>query len=155
VLGIAILAFLTVGFTYSRPAETRSPATPVEAGADGALHIPLERLGLGELHRFEVEVDGEAVRFIAVRVEAGDGPGAVVTGLDACLICGDKGYVQDQAGIACLHCHSVIHPPSIGTAGGCNPIPLASRVEGGELVVPLSSFTDGAAEPGDHAHHAA
>lgn len=155
VLGIAILALLTVGFTYSRPAETRSPATPVEPGADGALHIPLDRLGLGELHRFQVEIDGEAVRFIAVRVEEGDGPDAVVTGFDACLICGDKGYVQDQAGVACLHCHSVIHPPSIGMAGGCNPIPLASRVEGGELVVPLSSFTGETAEPGHHAHHAA
>ena len=154
-LGIAILALLTVGFTYSRPAETRSPATPVAPGADGAVRIPLAGLALGELQRFAVEVGGEAVRFIAIRVEEGDGPGAVVTGLDACLICGDHGYVQDEAGVACLHCHSVIHPPSIGAAGGCNPIPLASRIEGGELVVPLSSFTGEPAAAAHHAHHGA
>ncbi|HEX6201434.1 MAG TPA: DUF2318 domain-containing protein, partial [Thermoanaerobaculia bacterium] len=154
VLGMAILALLTVGFTSSQPAPTRSPATPLSPGADGAVRVPLAGLGLGELHRFAVDVGGETVRFIAVRVEAGDGPGAVVTGLDACLICGGKGYVQDQAGIACLHCHSVIHPPSIGSPGGCNPIPLASRVEGGELVVPLSSFgDDSAVAAGHHAHH--
>lgn len=160
VLGLAILALLTVGFTSSQPAPTRSPATPVSQGADGAVRVPLAGLGLGELHRFAVEVGGETVRFIAVRVEEGDGPGAVVTGLDACLICGDHGYVQDEAGIACLHCHSVIHPPSIGSPGGCNPIPLASRIEGGELVVPLSSFggeggEGGEAVAGHHAHHGA
>lgn len=153
VLGLAILALLTVGFTSSQPAPTRSPATPLSPGADGAVRVPLAGLGLGELHRFAVEVGGETVRFIAVRVEAGDGPGAVVTGFDACLICGDKGYVQDQAGVACLHCHSVIHPPSIGSPGGCNPIPLASRIEGGELVVPLSSFGAEAVAAGHHAHH--
>jgi uncharacterized membrane protein len=155
VLGIAILALLTVGFTYSRPVETRSPATPVEPGADGAIRLDLDRFALGELHRFEVEAGGGPVRFIAIRLEEGDGPEAVVTALDACLICGDKGYVQDEAGIACLHCHSVIHPPSIGTGGGCNPIPLASRVEGGELVVPMSAFGGAAPSAGHQAHHGA
>jgi uncharacterized membrane protein len=154
-LGIVILALLTVGFTYSRPVETRSPATPVEPGADGAIHLDLDRFALGELHRFEVEAGGEPVRFIAIRLEEGGGPEAVVTALDACLICGDKGYVQDEAGIACLHCHSVIHPPSIGTGGGCNPIPLASRVEGGELVVPMSAFGGAAPSAGHPAHHGA
>ncbi len=153
VLGIVILALLTVGFTYSQPAETRSPATPVAAAADGAVRLPLDRFALGRLERFAVEVDGEPVRFIVVRIEEGDGPDAVVTAFDACLICGDKGYVQDQAGIACLLCHSVIHPPSIGTEGGCNPIPLVSRIEGGELVVPLASFRGAAAGAGHPSHH--
>jgi FTR1 family protein len=154
-LGVVILALLTVGFTYSRPVEARSPATPVEPGADGAIRLDLDRFALGELHRFEVEAGGGPVRFIAIRLEEGDGPEAVVTALDACLICGDKGYVQDEAGIACLHCHSVIHPPSIGTGGGCNPIPLASRVEGGELVVPMSAFGGAAPSAGHQAHHGA
>jgi high-affinity iron transporter len=155
ILGLVILALLTVGFTYSRPVETRSPATPVVPGADGAIRLGLDRFALGELNRFEVEVGGEPVRFIAIRLEEGGGPEAVVTALDACLICGDKGYVQDEAGIACLHCHSVIHPPSIGSEGGCNPIPLASRVEGGELVVPMSAFGGAAPAAGHHAHHGA
>lgn len=156
VLGLVILGLLTIGFTYARPAETLSPATAVEFAADGAIHLPLTSFARGELHRFVVQVDGEPVRFIAIRLHDGAGEGAVVTAYDACMLCGDKGYVQDDSGITCLHCHSVIHPPSIGQEGGCNPIPLTSRLTGGELVIPAGSFA-GAATGGDahHAHHGA
>lgn len=155
VLGIVILALLTVGFTYSQPAETRSPAEPVAPAADGAIHLPLDRFAPGELNRFAVEVDGAPVRFIVLRLEPGDGPDAVVTALDACVICGDAGYVQDGSGVTCLHCHSVINPRSIGREGGCNPIPLTSHIAGGELVVPMSSFAAPGRGTGHHAHHGA
>ena len=97
--------------------------------------------------RFAVDVDGEPVRFIVLRLAPGDGPDAVVAAFDACVICGDKGYVQDDAGVTCLLCHSVINPRSIGQEGGCNPIPLDFSIAGGELRVPMSAFT--ALAPGD------
>lgn len=155
VLGLAILGLLTIGFTYARPAETLSPATAVDFAADGAIHLPLADFERGKLHRYVVRVDGEPVRFIAIRLRDGNGEGAVVTAYDACLLCGDKGYVQEDAGITCLHCHSVIHPPSIGQAGGCNPIPLTSHLRGGELVVPAASFAGAGTGQADHSHHGA
>ncbi len=47
------------------------------------------------------------------------------TALDACRICGAEGYRQDGQNVVCRHCGSAIYVPSIGQAGGCNPIGVA------------------------------
>jgi uncharacterized membrane protein len=63
------------------------------------------------------------------------------TALDACRICGPEGYRQDGQNVVCRHCGSAIYVPSIGDQGGCNPIAVASHVEGTDLVMDLSSLT--------------
>ncbi|HKI02309.1 MAG TPA: Fe-S-containing protein [Thermoanaerobaculia bacterium] len=155
VLGLVILASLGLGWVYAQPPAALSPATPVAVAADGTVRIPLSTFQGTALHRFQVTIGGHPVRFFAVPVEAG---GPFATAFDACLICGPRGYYQDGPNITCLHCGSAIYPPSIGQAGGCNPVPLTSRVEGGELVLAASDlaggghlFTTGA---GAHAGHA-
>lgn len=139
-LGLVILAALGLGFVYAQPPAALSPATPVEAGVDGKVRIPLSTFQGTALHRFQVVVDGHPVRFIAVPIEKG---GPIATAFDACVICGPRGYYQDGPNITCLHCGSVIYPPSIGQAGGCNPVPLPSRVEGGQLVLAASDLIAG------------
>jgi uncharacterized membrane protein len=149
-LGIVILALLGLGFTYANRAE-ETPVEALELAADGAVRLPLARLGEGELHRYAVEVDGRPVRFIAMRL----GSGEVVAGFDACVICGPEGYTQQGAEVVCLHCSSAIYPPTIGRPGGCNPVPLEFEVAGSELVVTAAGLEAAAAlfgpEPG-HAH---
>jgi high-affinity iron transporter len=87
---------------------------------------------------------GGTVRFIAVPLADPGQPGTVIaTAFDACEICGAKGYYQEGGNIACLHCGSTIYPPSIGQHGGCNPIPLASRREGGDLVLTVADLAAG------------
>ena len=155
-LGLVILAALGLGFVYAQP-PSLSPATPVEAGPDGAVRIPLSTFRGTALQRFQVTVDGRPVRFIAVPIEPVENGGEIATAFDACLICGPKGYYQDGPNITCLHCGSAVYPPTIGQAGGCNPIPLASRVEGSDLVLTaadLSGGTGGTQGTGDHAGHA-
>ena len=98
-----------------------------------------------------IKKDSRAVRFIAVRLAERE----VATALDACLICGDKGYAQDGASILCLHCASVIHPPTIGQPGGCNPIPLPARIEGDLLVIDFADLASGARHFGGGGGHAA
>jgi uncharacterized membrane protein len=150
-LGVAAVALLGFGFAHSQPPLELSPATPVAAGADGLVRLPLAGLDDGELHRFAAEAGGAPVRFIVIA----DGEGVLHTALDACKICGDRGYAREGAEVVCLHCHSAIFVPSIGRAGGCNPIPLPSRVDGGELVIAASDLA-AAAGPGaapTHAHH--
>jgi high-affinity iron transporter len=145
-LGVAILAVLGLGFVYSRPPAALSPATPVmiesggPGGPGGTVRLPLSSFQDGRLQRFSAEVGGRTVRFIAVPVTAGE----VATAFDACLICGPRGYYQEGTDILCLHCSSAIYPPSIGQPGGCNPIPLPSRVEGGELVIAAADLAAGA-----------
>ncbi|HEV2844806.1 MAG TPA: Fe-S-containing protein, partial [Thermoanaerobaculia bacterium] len=55
-----------------------------------------------------------------------------------------KGYFQEGVNVTCLHCGSAIYPPTIGQPGGCNPLPLASRVVGGELVLSGADIAAGA-----------
>jgi high-affinity iron transporter len=150
-LGIIILAALGFGFVYAQPPVSLSPATAVEPGADGAVRIPLASFEGTALRRFAVTIDGTPVRFIAIPIEEG---GEIATAFDACEICGARGYYQDGPNVTCLHCGSAIYPPSIGQAGGCNPIPLPSSVEGDQLVLRMADLEAGAgAFSGGHQAH--
>lgn len=157
VLGLVILGALGLSFVYAQP-PSLSPATPVEAGADGTVRIPLSTFQGTALRRFQATVDGHPVRFIAVPIEPVEKGGEIATAFDSCLICGPKGYYQDGTNITCLHCGSAVYPPSIGQPGGCNPVPLASRVEGGDLVLMAKDLAGGShlfmQGAGAHAGHA-
>ena len=143
-LGLIIFAALGLGFVYAQPPAALSAATPVAAGADGAVRIPLSLFQGTKLHRFQAVVDGRPVRFIAIPIEPVEKGGPIATAFDACVICGPRGYYQDGPNVTCLHCGSAIYPPSIGQAGGCNPVPLKSRVEGGALVLAAADLAAGA-----------
>ena len=153
VLGLVILAALGLGFVYAQPPAALSPATPVEVGTDGKVRIPLSTFEGTALHRFQVVIGGRPVRFIAVPIEKG---GPIATAFDACIICGPRGYYQKGPNITCLHCGSVIYPPSIGQSGGCNPVPLPSRAQDGQLVLAASDLAAGGHlfTPGADARHA-
>ena len=115
------------------------------------VRIPLSTFQGTALRRFQATVEGQSVRFIAVPIEQG---GPIATAFDACLICGARGYYQEGPNITCLHCGSAVYPPTIGQPGGCNPIPLKSHTEGGELVLTASDLAAGAHvfTPGAGAH---
>lgn len=143
VLGLVILVVLGLEFVYAQPPVSLSPATPVQV-VDGAVRIPLAAFKDMHLQRFQATVDGHPVRFIAVPVDdKGDTP-EIATAFDSCLICGPRGYYQQGTTVTCLHCGSAIYPPSIGQPGGCNPVPLKSRVEAGQLVLAASDLATGA-----------
>jgi high-affinity iron transporter len=90
-------------------------------------------------------VGAVAVRFIAVPLDDPRRPGAAIAvAFDACEICGARGYYQEGGNVTCLHCGSAIYPPSIGQHGGCNPVPLPSRREGGDLVIQAADLAKGA-----------
>jgi len=146
-LGIAILVLLGCGFVYGQRPKALSPAIPVVAREDG-LHLELAPLADGHLHRFAVDLGGgRKTRIIAVSTGEREPGGAlrIAVAFDACEVCGNRGYVETSSQIECLHCESGIYPPTIGTAGGCNPIPLAGAVAGGEMVIPRDALERGAA----------
>lgn len=149
-LGITVLVFLSLGTAYSQP-PAPSPAIPVDLSS-GEVRLPLERFADGDLHRYVARIGDRDVRFFGIEVDEGE----VTVAFDACLICGDKGYIQDGGVVTCLHCHSAIHPPTIGQPGGCNPIPLDFRVEGDEVVIAASELkaeADRFSGDGEHADH--
>jgi uncharacterized membrane protein len=95
----------------------------------------------GKIHFYEVAdpaAPGAALRFFAI--EKPDG--SMQACMDACEICGDLGYYQDMAGLNCRNCGAPINLPTLGQTGGCNPIPVVSRIEGDRLLVDAASVYD-------------
>ena len=87
--------------------------------------------------------DGHRVRFFLInRYDEKHVKIGVV--YDACMICGDAGYIQKGNEVICIACNVRIFVPSIGKAGGCNPIPLLHGEENGEIVISASELEKGA-----------
>ncbi|CQI90258.1 Fe-S-containing protein [Yersinia rohdei] len=120
-----------------------SEALPVTIAADGLVHIPVEQVRDGKLHRFVwVADDGKAVRFFIINRYPDRLRLSAV--FDACLLCGDQGYVMQGNQVICVACAVHIFIPSIGKAGGCNPIPLEDwKSDDKELVIPKASLEAG------------
>jgi len=137
--GLFILA-ITAEFIYARSTSALSPAVPV-AAVNGLVRIPVASVSDGNLHRFSIDADGTRVRMIVIRRP----DGSLATAFDACAICGHQGYYQSGPNVLCKNCASAVYVPTIGAVGGCNPIPLESRVEGDQLVIPAAKLLGGAA----------
>lgn len=133
------ILLITAEFLYAKNQTALSPAQPVTAAGD-VVRIPVETVSDGNLHRFVYQAADTSVRFLVVRIS-----GRLATTLDACEICGSQGYYQKGANIFCKNCAAAIYGPSIGVAGGCNPVPLPSVVEGSELRIRVADLIPGAA----------
>jgi len=125
---IAIIVALSCSLFWdlvaSRPV-TLSDATRVKLADDNFVHINIDKKLIdGKLHRFAwVASDGKLVRFFIINRY----PDRVKLGVvfDACILCGDQGYVQKGNQVICLACGVHIFIPSIGKSGGCNPVPIS------------------------------
>lgn len=135
VTAFVVLIALTAEHLSARAAAELSPATPVES-SDDAIRLPAAQVNDGNLHRFSFTRGATTTRFLVIRRP----DGTLATALDACQICGPIGYYQQGRNVICKNCAAVIYIPSIGLPGGCNPIPIASRLEAGELVIPVSEL---------------
>ena len=107
---------------------------------NGEAQIPTSLLTDHDLHHIVIDVGGTEVRVIAIL----DSSGTVRAGLDACMICGHQGYYQDGKNVICRNCGAVIYVPTIGQAGGCNPIHIDYRVEGDSLRIAATALADAA-----------
>ena len=129
-VGVLIIVSISAEFIYSRTAQAVSPPEEMSITA-GEVRVPVSRLEDHKLHHFVVNAGGASVRFIAIL----DGTDTVRAGLDACLICGNQGYYQDGTNVICRNCAAAVYVPTIGVAGGCNPIHIDYLVEGQTLVI--------------------
>lgn len=146
----ALVALLVValGQLYWDKVASQPPrlsgAQPVTLGPDGKVRIPIEQVRDGKLHRFVwIADDGKAVRFFVINRY----PDRLRLGVvfDACLLCGDQGYVMEGNQVICVACGVRIFIPSIGKAGGCNPVPIEGwSNDDNELVISYASLAVGA-----------
>jgi high-affinity iron transporter len=137
---LTVILVLTADFIYARANSAPPSARPIEA-VDDIVRVPVREVQDGGLHLFTVNAGGQALRFMIIKKPKGWG-----VALDACLICGAEGYRQEGQNVMCRHCASAIYIPSIGDKGGCNPIGVPSRVDGGDLVIDISAFAQASKE---------
>ncbi len=130
VFSFVFIALVTAEFIYTKSVSALSPATEVTF-VNGMLSIPLSQVSDGDLHRYQARENGVEVRFWLYKKP----DGKVATVLDACEICGASGFYKTSNGVACRNCGAPINPQSIGSKGGCNPIPLKATQTADAVIV--------------------
>lgn len=136
-----VVILLAAEFAYARVTNAQSPATILRA-QNGEVFVPLAQLRDTNMHFYTADVNNTAVRFFVIHQSGGD----YIVALDACQICGWSGYRQEGQNVVCRNCGATIYIPSIGEKGGCNPIPVHSSVDGGNVVIDLSALESAAAK---------
>jgi high-affinity iron transporter len=124
------IALVTAEFIYTKSVSALSPATEITF-ISGAVTIPLAQVSDGDLHRFEAHENGTAIRFWLYQKP----DGKIATVFDACEICGAVGFYKNGNGVICKNCAAPINPQSLGTAGGCNPIPLKATQTADSVII--------------------
>jgi high-affinity iron transporter len=124
------IVLVTAEFIYAKSVSALSPATQVTF-SDGSVSIPLAQVSDGDLHRYAARENGTDIRFLLY--EKPDSKVAAV--FDACQICGPVGFFKGPNGLVCKNCAAPINGQSVGTPGGCNPVPLHSNATGNAIVI--------------------
>jgi uncharacterized membrane protein len=137
---LTVILVLTADFIYTRANSAPPTSRPIFA-VNNQVRIPLSEVQDANLHLFTINIDGQSLRFMIIKKPTGYG-----TALDACRICGAEGYRQDGQNVVCRHCGSAIYVPSIGEAGGCNPVGVPSHVDGGDIVMDVSELAKASTE---------
>ncbi|MBF9000983.1 Fe-S-containing protein [Vibrio nitrifigilis] len=141
---VLVFASLLYWDAVASQPPTRSPAKSIQLADDGAVHVPItDEIKDGKLHRYQwIASDGKVVRFFIIDRYPGEMKFGVV--FDACMLCGDAGYIQDGDQVICLACGVHIFIPSIGNPGGCNPIPIKQwALKNNEIVISKKQLESG------------
>jgi len=132
------IAMVTAEFVYAKSQGALSPATEVTF-SNGRVSIPLAQISDGDLHRFQAKENGTEVRFWLYQKP----DGKIATVFDACEICGAVGFYKSGNGVVCKNCAAPINPQSVGTAGGCNPVPLKATQTADAVIVEEADIAAG------------
>jgi high-affinity iron transporter len=132
------IAMVTAEFVYAKSKSALSPAAEV-AFVNGQATIPLTQVSDGDLHRFQAKENGTEIRFWLYAKP----DGKIATVFDACEICGSVGFYKSANGVSCKNCGAPINPQSVGTKGGCNPVPLKATQTADAVVIQEADIAAG------------
>lgn len=145
-LGLLSLGILVAGTVLGLTAGWFSPrrSSPQPRQLGDRWLIPIVALPEGVARHFEhAAADGTKVRFFVLRSP----DGAIRAALDACEVCWreGKGYLQEGDHMVCRNCGRRFALQRIGEyRGGCNPHPLAPRIQGEDAVLQIQEIEEGA-----------
>ena len=135
--------FVKLNTVVIREAPVEEPQIVKDgSGADSELRIPLEMVNDGHLHRFGYTTDeGNPTRLIVILKQENTTNYGI--GLDACEICGEAGYYENNEGkVVCKKCGVVMNTSTIGLKGGCNPIIIDYDITDTYITIPVSEMVN-------------
>ncbi len=132
------ILLITAEFAYTKSVSALSPATEIHF-TNGQVSIPLAKVSDGDLHRFAALENGTTIRFWLYKKP----DGKIATVFDACQICGGVGFYKSANGVVCKNCASPINGQSIGTKGGCNPVPLIAQMTSDAVIIKEADIATG------------
>ena len=135
-LCLVVILSLTAEFVYTRASAAPPEAEKLVAVGD-VVRVPLTDMRGVDLHFYSVDAQGSSIRFLVIRKPNGQ----YATALDACQICGAKGFRQEGSTLICRNCGAPINAVEIGTPGGCNPIAFPSHIDGGNIIFDVSAIS--------------
>ncbi|HEY6765432.1 MAG TPA: Fe-S-containing protein [Candidatus Sulfotelmatobacter sp.] len=130
IFSFVFIAMVTAEFIYTKSVSALSPASEITFSG-GRVSIPLAQISDGDLHRFQARENGTEIRFWLYQKP----DGKIATVFDACQICGASGFYKTANGVVCRNCAAPINPQSVGSAGGCNPIPLRATQTADAVII--------------------
>ncbi len=131
ITSFVFIFLVTAEFIYAKSADRESAPAATLTFVNGEAQIPVAGVSDGDLHRFVAREDGVDVRLWLYKKPDGN----IAAVYDACAVCGAVGFKKDGRGFVCKNCSAPINPQSLGTEGGCNPIPLKATVMGDAVVI--------------------
>jgi uncharacterized membrane protein len=104
---------------------------------------PVSLFDEGKAKHFEFQADnGITIKYFVLK----SSDGVVRAAFDACDVCwpSGKGYYQEQDKMVCRNCGKRFASVKINVVkGGCNPAPLARKVDGDNLVIQVADILKG------------
>jgi high-affinity iron transporter len=124
------IAMVTAEFVYAKSQSALSPSTEISF-TNGRVSIALAAISDGDLHRFQAQENGTEIRFWLYQKP----DGKIATVFDACEICGAVGFYKGANGVVCKNCSAPINLQSVGSKGGCNPVPLKATQTADAVII--------------------
>jgi uncharacterized membrane protein len=142
IYGIALVAALLVAAWVAGQVGS-SDFTRVSPDASGTVTIPIGDLGPDQVRFYRFLNSGnQEVKFFVGR----DAGGTVQVAFDANELCYKlkRGYDYQDGWMVCRKCDKAFELERVNDGGGgCNPVPLAHRVEGDRLVLAEADILQG------------
>src|SRR6185437_15262707 len=135
-LCLVVIFSFTAEFVYTR-VSAAAPEAQQLFPAGNTLRIPISQMDGASVRFYSVDVNGALLRFMVIRKPNG----IYGTALDACQICGNKGFRRQGTTLICRNCGAPINVAEVGLPGGCNPVGFPSQVQGSDLVINLSAVS--------------
>lgn len=129
------------GIFKKSPAESARAAGVVET-AD-AVRIPVASLQSGKALYLRADAGGREIHYFVLK----SSDGVYRAAYDACDVCfrANRGYRQEGDLMVCNQCGQAFPSVKVNEIkGGCNPAPLARKVDGEHLVITKSDLAAGA-----------